>query len=416
MILVLDSIRNDRRDHVWKLLQTFTPLELHQLLMTHGSILFEVTKIKRTGKSLQTFSELTESYLLPLSAGNFGIRMALLGTFRHLVIDTSVVNIEQILKLLMDFLASHFGQISLYTSVQSILENLLEAYFHRLYVVRRYSDTLSSASQDMCIKHVVETTTKSGNNNNDNSLDSTASSENVTASFGATMATSTNGSRLNDSIQSERKGSIASQLTNGAGGCSISANNSISRKHPHNLFSSSFNVEALKILTRIYLSSLKACTASAELDQQTNGTEKTVYLKYIKFMRENFNKVYSQHISQNANDGDERSSPIDESQFGILDENMTASNQQPIDIQLTKVPILFLIQRPSFLNTMPPISAVIESNIATLEAAPASSGENMQNDESRCDTDQQRKAIGIVLRLQVKIHVLETFLIDRIFQ
>ena len=173
LILVLDSIRNDRQERARQLLQTFTPLELHQLLMANASILFEITKIKRTGKSLQTFSDITESYLLPMSAANFGIRMALLATFRHLVIDTSVVNIELILKLLMDFLASHFGQISLYTSVQSILENLLEAYFHRLYVIRRYSDTLSSASQDLCMKNNGEITSKSANNN-DNSLGSTA--------------------------------------------------------------------------------------------------------------------------------------------------------------------------------------------------------------------------------------------------
>lgn len=388
--------------------------------MANWSILFEVTKIKRTGKSLQTFSELTESYLLPMSAGNFGIRMALLATLRHLVIDTSVVNIEMILKLLMEFLASHFGQINLYASVQSILENLLEAYFHRLYVIRRYSDTLSSASQEMCMKN----TSKSANNN-DHSLDSTASSENATASIGAQMMIGMNGSRLNDSIQSEHKGSsITSQMTNGGdansingigtggGGGSASANNdSISRKHPHNLFSSSFNVEALRILTRIYLSSLKACTAP-DIDKRANASEKATYLKYIKFMRENFNKVYSQHISQNSNDGDERSSPVDESKFGILDANVaataaaaddSASSQQIIDIQLAKIPILFLLQRPSFLNAMPPISGVIETITTTepINTDGSSSGQVEQNGDSRCDSDQKRKAIGIVLRLQV---------------
>lgn len=393
--------------------------------MANWSILFEVTKIKRTGKSLQTFSELTESYLLPMSAGNFGIRMALLATLRHLVIDTSVVNIEMILKLLMDFLASNFGQITLYTSVQSILENLLEAYFHRLYVIRRYSDTLSSASQEMCMKNASKST-----NNNDHSLDSTASSENATVSIGAQMMMGMNGSRLNDSIQSEHKGSsITSQMTNGGdansingtgtGGGGASANNdSISRKHPHNLFSSSFNVEALRILTRIYLSSLKACTAP-DIDKRANASDKATYLKYIKFMRENFNKVYSQHISQNSNDGDERSSPIDESKFGILDANVaataaaaandSASTQQTIDIQLAKIPILFLLQRPSFLNAMPPISEVIEA--ATKEDAintdGLSSGQREQNGDIRCDSDQKRKAIGIVLRLQVSFWLIE---------
>lgn len=131
-------------------------------------------------------------------------------------------------------------------------------------------------------------------------------------------------------------------------------------------------------------------------------------------MRENFNKVYSQHISQNSNDGDERSSPIDESKFGILDANVaataaaaddSASSQQTIDIQLAKIPILFLLQRPSFLNAMPPISGVIETITMTepINTDGSSSGQVEQNGDSRCDSDQKRKAIGIVLRLQVSL-------------
>lgn len=356
-----------------QLLSTFKPAELHQLLVSNWSILFETTKIKRTGKSLTTFSELTESYLLPSSAHNHGIRSALLATFRSLLIDTNVLNIESILKQFMDFLASHFGQITLYTSVQSILENLLEAYFHRLYVVRRYSDTLSSASQDVLTKNANDMQTKSGNNND--SLGS-SSSDNVTASIGLTSAT---GQRQTDSMQSEIRGS-STFATNGGGN-----NDSISRKQPQNFFSSSFNVEALKILTRIYLSSLKANTT---IDSDNQTKEKATYLKYVKFMRENLNKVYSHHISQNSN-CDGRSSAIDESKLCMESDEMHGKNEFA-DIQMVKIPILFLLQRPSFLNSIPPVGDVdlTENSI-------------VKEGEFRRKPEQTRKAIIIVLKLQV---------------
>lgn len=362
-----------------QLLNTFNPNELHQLLVANWSILFETTKIKRTGKLLTTFSELTESYLLPLSANNFGIRNALLATFRHLLIDTNVLNIELILKQFMDFLASHFGQINLYMSVQSILENLLEAYFHRLYVVRRYSDTLSSASQEMFMKNANDMHHKSGNNND--SIAS-SSSENVTASIGLTTAS---GQRQNDSMHSEMKGS-STFVTNGGGN-----NDSISRKQPQNFFSSSFNVEALKILTRIYLSSLKAAT----MDVEMNTKEKATYLKYVKFMRENFNKVFSHHISQNTN-CDGKSSTIDETKFCVDSHEMNGmdSKMDSAIIQLTKIPILFLLQRPSFLDTMPPISNV------DLTANTNVSNHTIKVDVRQSNND-TRKAIYIVLKLQV---------------
>lgn len=350
-------------------------MELHQLLVSNWSLLFEITKVKRTGKSLTTFSELTETYLLPTSASSHGIQSALLATFRHLLIDTNVLNIELILKLFMDFLASNFGQISLYSSVQSILENLLEAYFHRLYVVRRYSDTLSSASQDLMLKNGHDLPSKSTNNND--SLGSTSSGDG-TASAGGGM-------RLNDSIQSEVKGS-STPIT------STANNDSLMRKHPQNLFSSSVNIEALKMLTRIYLSSLKACTMDF---QPKANSDKTTYMKYVKFMKENFNKVYSHHISQNTNSVDDgKNSPIDESKFftdTTCQANESNGQMEQLEIPLTKIPVLFLLQRPSFLNEMPPISDI--------EAIKGS--EQAQNAGIRCGDEQGRKAIAIVLKLQV---------------
>lgn len=363
MILILDAIRCDRKDQAMQWLESINAVDLHRLLVSNWSILLETTKVKRTGKSITAFSELTESYLLPASITSYAIRRALLATFRNLLIDTNVLNIEQILKLFMEFLASNFGQISLYMSVQSILENLLEAYFHRLYVVRRYSDTLSSGSHDVPTKNGGDLHSKSGNNND--SLGST-SSDNVTASIGHN---STNSGQKNDSIQSEQKGSLN---TNGL--------NDSSRKHP---FSSSFNAEALKILTRIYLSSLKAHTVEFEIKTK----EKPTYVKYVKFLRENFNRLYAHHISQNTN-CDGKSSTIDETKY-CADSSNDFKNE-PNDIQLTKIPILFLLQRPSYLNSMPPIG---DLNAEENGTNPKDSGFET--------SEKGRKAIGVVLKLQV---------------
>lgn len=369
MILILDAIRCDRKDEAMQWLKSINAVDLHRLLVSNWSILLETTNIKRTGKSITAFSELTESYLLPASTKSRAIRSALLATFRNLLIDTNVLNIELILKLFMEFLASNFGQISLYVSVQSILENLLEAYFHRLYVVRRYSDTLSSASHDVATKNGADLQSKSGNNND--SLGST-SSDNVTVSIGYNSTNS--GQKMNDSLQSEQKAS-STLNTNGP--------NDSGRKHP---FSSSFNVEALKILTRIYLSSLKAHTVEFE----TKTKEKPTYVKYVKFLRENFNRLYAHHISQNTN-CDAKSLTIDETKY-CIDSNNDNKNDEQNHIKLTKIPILFLLQRPSYLNSMPPIGGFdAEQN-------------GMNSKDNGLETSEKgRKAIGVVLKLQVII-------------
>lgn len=357
MILILDAIRCDRKDRALDLLNSFNAADLYTVCVSNWAILFETTIVKRTGKSITIFSEMTELYLLPASIESNAIRNALLAIFRNLLVDTNVLNIELILKLFMDFLASNFGQISLYMSVQSILENLLEAYFHRLYVIRRYSDTLSSESQDVLTKNMQEFQSKSGNND---SFGST-SSDNVTSSVGFNSTNS--GHKMDDSTQFEMKGSSMTGINEFAG-----------RKHPQNLFSSSFNVEALKILTRIYLSSLKAHTGNLEI----SSNEKPTYVKYVKFLRENFNRVHSHHISQNTN-CDGQSFSIDEMKY-LIDSNSDPKD----DIKLTKIPILFLLQRPSFLNAMPPVA---ESDADGFEK-----------------TEKGRKTIGVVLKLQVNVN------------
>lgn len=357
----MDAIQNDRNSRAIELLESINAMELHKLLVTNWSLMFETTKVKRTGKSITTFSELTESYLLPTSISCYAIQMALLATFRNLLIDTNVLNIELILKLFMDFLASHFGHINLCMSVQSILENVLEAYFHRLYVIRRFSDTLSTASHDVITRNLTDFHSKSGNNND--SLGSN-SSENMTNSIGM------------NSNQSGQKDSMQGSSTNGL-------NDSTIRKHPQNVFSSSFNVEALKILTRIYLSSLKTYT----MDYEIKTNEKSIYTKYVKILRENFNRVYSHHISLNTN-CDGKSSPIDENKY--LTDSSNAMKQN--DIHLNKIPILFLLQRPSFLNTLPPIAEDTDDE---------ENAEENEKNKQFATTDKGRKAIWLVLKLQV---------------
>lgn len=170
-------------------------MELYHSLVTYWPIMFETTKIKRTGKSLTTFSEFTESYLLPAISQNSGIHIALVATLKHLLIDTNVLNMESILKLFMDYLTLHFGQLNAYTSVQSILENILEAYFYRICIIRGYSNSLGSTSQAYTRNSNNRNDQLKSNNNNNDSLCSQAS----TFSEKSNLSGSTNNTNTDNS-------------------------------------------------------------------------------------------------------------------------------------------------------------------------------------------------------------------------
>lgn len=197
LCLILQGISSNDHKRVMQLLHSFSSIELYRLLTSYWSVMFETTKVKRTGKSLMTFSELTESYILPAICQSESVRIAFLATLKHLLVDTSIVNIEIVAKLFMDYLASHFGQVSAYTSVQAIMENLLEAYFYRMCVLRGYSEPISTTSQAMTRNSQKHDPMRSNNvsvNNNNDSLCSQASTSSDKSTLSISMTNSDNSS------------------------------------------------------------------------------------------------------------------------------------------------------------------------------------------------------------------------------
>lgn len=162
-------------------------------------------------------------------------------------------------------------------------------------------------------------------------------------------------------------------------------------------FPLSFYNEALKILVRIYLSVLKAIPVDP-IEQTTN---KSIQLKYIKFLRENFSKVYSNHISQNHSElRDSLNPPEDavkmQSNTDKIMLNSSNDDEPNVGIVLTKTPILFLSQRPAYLDDMSPIS----DDEYFCEIISTS---HWWNSDLQCENDLRRKAILTIIKLQVKL-------------
>lgn len=418
LCIILDLIRTHQRDRITELLMSFSEMDLYISLITHWSILFDTTKIKKTGKFVTTFSELTESYLLPAVSVSQTIRTATLAIFKYLLVDTNILNIELVLKLFMDYLASHFGQVEAYKSAQSILENILEAYFHRLYVVRGYAESLSSTSNDAFTKtsnrfdgHFKSNNLLNNNSNNNDSLCSQASSDSERTSSSAATNVSDNSLDQLDGLRAKRLNRSASMHnrigtitpTTGAG---ISSSADDDKRQP--LFGSSFHSDALKILIRIYLGALKLYTGtdkSVTNDCDLSLTTKAIQLKYVKFLRENFNKCYSNHVYlaqlQQPLDGASHLGP----KFNrYSDKRMQCGIQFDSDhsIKLQKTPILFLARRLIYLNRMPPIgdNEYFKDLFST---------KIWLTGDFNCDGDERRKAIVTVLKLQVKISLNSIF-------
>lgn len=439
LCLILNAISMEQRNRVTELLNSFSAINLYRSLVQYWAILFDTTKVKRTGKYVTTFSELTESYLLLSS--NRTIQTVLLATLKNLIVDTNALNIELILKLFMDYLATHFGQMNAYVNAQSILENMLEAYFYRLYVVRGYCESLSSTSHEAFTKSnkingQLKSTNFSSNNNlngkkstahisnrlpshicsdamdrSDDSLCSQTSTSSEKSNLSASIGGNTNsdnsskssdvrptGKRVNGSTSVHMKTVTSPTITN----------DDTARKN-HQMFNSSFHAEAFKILIRIYLGSLKTYTATHCDLVTVSNTEKLIQLKYVKFLRENFNKIYANHMQAAVNQYQYESfHPMNESNgkwcsnFDKIMQNdgINGENMKDGDVHLPKTPILFLSRRLSYLNCMPPIGndEYFKESISTSV---------WWSGDFDCDNDERRKAIVTVLKIQVCLNKIE---------
>lgn len=395
----MESIRSNQRARINELLLSFTAADLYHLLITHWPILFETTRVKKTGKFVTTFSEFMESYLLPTVSGSQAFCVAeVLKNLLH----TQIIGIELVLKLFMNYLAAHFGQAHAYLSAQSMLECILEAYFHHLYVVRGYADSLSSASDacakggfrnDECHLNGYGGGAKSGGNRNQNQ---------------------NNNNNIHDSLCSHTSGDSDRTSSSAATNMSDNSLDQMTTKRSeanamaHDAMGHAVHSDALKILIRIYLGALKMSTDPEKSagTRVATVTGNAIQLKYIKFMRENFNKIYSNHVLH-ATQLDTKATPItprvdDNHAFGghrslrpSEVKRMQASFYSDANqgIKLQKTPILFLSRRPNYLNGMRPIGED-EQLKATLESKMFSSGDILYAD------DERRKATIIVLKLQ----------------
>lgn len=414
LCIILESIRSNHRGRITELLMSFTAADLYQLLITYWPILFETSRIKKTGKFVTTFSEFMESHLLPAVSASQTISVATLAVLKNLLVDTHIIGIELVLKLFMNYLAAHFGQADVSVSAQSILENILEAYFHHLYVVRGYADSLSSTSEakgslrttDECHINGYGAGPKNGNkihNNNNNINDSLCSHTSGDSDRTSSSATT------NMSENSMEHSPDATRMSAKRGDTNAMAHDDDAKRMQLYAVGNAVHSDALKILIRIYLGALKMYTDSDKSGgshRLSTVSKNAIQMKYIKFMRENFNKIYANHVLQ-ADKLDIKPTPISLR----VEENHAFAGQKslrPSDIKrmqasfyfdsnhgikMQKTPILFLSRRPNYLNGMRPIDEDEQLRMA-IESKAFLMG------EIPCTDDDCQKATVIVLKLQ----------------
>lgn len=109
-------------------------VELYTVLIAHWTILFDSVVVKKTGRRLTSFSELTESHLLATQSP--ATQRAVTNALVHLTVDAQLIGVDVLLRLLLDYLASrvvaHPGGGS--QTAQLVLATLLEAHFYRRHL------------------------------------------------------------------------------------------------------------------------------------------------------------------------------------------------------------------------------------------------------------------------------------------
>lgn len=249
LCLVLETVRRNNQRDTDLILNMFTENSFYDVLTQYWCVLFDSTHIKKSNKHVLSFSELTESYLLPSNAQQ--IQQSLVSIFIYLTIDTKAVLIDVMLKILMDYLASSVGQCG-YNTAQLILQVLLESHFYDLYVNRRFNGTYSDQSIVNC-----------------ESMESTTSISCQKCSQPHTQTHSTSATSENCPME--------------------------------HFCAESMNTDAMKILIRIYLGKLK----KAQFDQgaiKNAGSDSTNMKGLFKFLQKNIVKLYEHHQSQCTGD------------------------------------------------------------------------------------------------------------------
>lgn len=113
--------------------QPTDPTEFYTVLIAHWTILFDSVVVKKTGRRLTSFSELTETYLLATQSPT--IQRAVANAFVHLTVDAQLFGVDVLLRLLLDYLATRIAQPGGGSqTAQLVLTTLLEAHFYRRHI------------------------------------------------------------------------------------------------------------------------------------------------------------------------------------------------------------------------------------------------------------------------------------------
>lgn len=207
------------------------PVELYKVLIAHWTIIFDSVVVKKTGRRLTSFSELTESYLLA-NKSSF-VQRAIANAFIHLAVDTQLIGVDVLLRLLLDYLASRVVQPAGGSqTAQLVLTTLLEAHFYRRFL--RNEGPLS------------------GGGGGPTKL--VALSSNIVhlgANSSSSDELSSNSGTSSGSAPTTRRVVVVS----GAGGGAGTTNNM--RASEVLLYGEAIHAEAIKILVRLYLGQLK---------------------------------------------------------------------------------------------------------------------------------------------------------------
>lgn len=310
LCLILSHVRNNRPAAASDIINNLNEEQLFNVIVQYWCILFDSTHVKKTGKRVTTFSELTESYLLASHTPH--VQQCITNVFIYLMIQTKVLSIDLLLKLLMDYLASHVGQ-SGYTSAQLVLQVLLESYYYNLYVVRQYSGTVSD--QSMILESMTTATTSSSSNG-------------------------CGGAAQKNSHPSQQH--QAHSITASASAAAAVMSESCVIEH---FYCESIQSEAMKILIRIYLGKLRKIQIDTDQYIDRDGR--------FKFMRQNLPKIFEHHQNYNEN-------------IFYADHHHHQKQQQPIvpvlcSATMTDRPILFLDKRSKYLNFMIPLNDLPEN-------------------------------------------------------
>lgn len=393
-------IRIRQSSRVLEILNTFGETNLYGLLIKYWNVLFDITKTKKSEKNV-LFSEFTESYLIPAAATKDTIQICMIAVLKYLSIDTNLLNIEVILKLFINYLASQVGNKLSYKSAQSILEGILEAYLHKTCHTASQTNSFSNTSVDEINDSHINSRCKrvtTINSEENHSLLTNGSSGDLKLSNGTHNLSETDCS-LPESTQDTRKVETKS----------IDFDKTQSDQMKLLSFKGSIHNESLKILIRIYLSSIR----DRSLLAQTNSTYtiNPIRGKYIKFLYENFPKVYSNHISylQETYKDDQIMHTKINKAFNdtllysktneFIDEEI--SSQYDENVELYNSPILFLQCRPEYLSAMEPIKHYENTKRNT-----NTNTKILDYNEKDLASEIAEKAMITVLKLQVSLSVI----------